>query len=281
MNRAENFQSALFFVLVVVAVLTCLAFQNAGDTGTATISQPVTYTGTGTGPYISSVCPPLKSCQPIFTNVGQSAHYLQYCAGSSGFTGTVDLEESFDGATNWTPIAYASYIAAPLAANTCNHLQAGGYYQNIRSVANNVTAGSLTAFYNASSGPIAYTPVGIGAMGSTSPTVCNQSADVSVAPATTALVVAEVPNSTIRICAYQSFSNTGNVYFQSSTGASTCTGLTTVWTLVGTAGGQNIALGGGVGQLVSTLPNNSLCVDNTTGGTLVLNITYASVANGF
>lgn len=272
-----------FFAFIAIA---CLLFmgQNNGTTGTFTVSQTVTYVGSGSGPYISSVCPPLKSCQSIFTNVGQSAHFLHYCS-SSGFTGTIDLEESFDGVTNWTPIAYASFLATPLPANGCGILQAGGYYQNIRSVVNNVVAGTVTADYNASSGPIAFTPVGIGPTGSTSPTVCNQSKTLPVGSGATVLLVPEVLASTIRVCAYQitaAQTSNGAFQFQSSTGANSCTGLTDVWDVYSIGGTPEVfALGNGVGQIFSALPLNSLCVTNSEGQAAYVNIAYASVANGF
>lgn len=273
-------------VFVAFIIFACLLFmaQNNGTTGTFTVSQAVAYVGSGSGPYVSNVCPPLKSCQSIFTNVGQSAHFLHYCT-VGGFTGTIDLEESFDGSTNWTPIAYASFLASPLPAGTCGILQAGGYYQNVRSVVNNVVSGTVTADYNASSGPIAYTPVGIGPTGSVSPTVCNQSKTLLVPTGTTSLLVPEVLASTIRVCAYQitaAQTSNGTFAFQSSTSANSCTGLTDVWDLYSIGGTPEVfGLGSGVGQIFSALPLNSLCVTNGEGQNAYVNIAYASVANGF
>lgn len=241
--------------------------QNAGTTGTFTISQQVTYTA---------------GVSQIFRNIGQSAHYLSYCPSGGNFSGTIDLEESFDGLTNWTPIAFATYVAAPLTQ--CTVLQAGGYFQNIRSVIT-IVANSVTAQYNATTGPIGFSASAIGTTGTASPTSCNQSKTVTVANASTTLLASAVTSSQIRVCAYQISGQqtaTGVINIQDSTGASSCTGLTDLWdinTIVGT--GMFYSLGSGLGQLFQTQTSHSLCVTNNSGQTITVNLAYASVFQGF
>jgi hypothetical protein len=241
--------------------------QNAGSTGTFTVSQRVTYTA-GTS--------------QIFNNIGQSAHYLSYCPSGGNFSGTIDIEESFNGATNWTPIAFATYVASPLTQ--CTVLQAGGYFQNIRSVIT-IVANTVTAEYNATSGPIGFNSSAIGSTGAVSPTSCNQSKTLSITNTTTSLLVGSVTSSQIRVCAFQVTGQqtaTGVMDFQSSTAAAACTTPTNIWeinTIVGTP--MTASLGAGLGQLFAAPTANSLCFANNSGQTVSVNISYASVFQGF
>lgn len=263
-----------FMIVIITAIVVLLSqpgehvsAQNAGTTGTFTISQQVTYTA---------------GVSQIFRNIGQSAHYLSYCPSGGNFSGTIDLEESFDGSTNWTPIAFATYVATPLTQ--CTVLQAGGYFQNIRSVIT-VVANSVTAQYNATTGPIGFSASAIGTTGTASPTSCNQSKTVTVTNTSTSLLAAAVTSSQIRVCAYQITGQqtaTGMINIQDSTGASSCTGLTDLWdinTIVGTP--MFYGLGSGLGQLFQTQTAHSLCVTNNSGQTITVNIAFASVFQGF
>lgn len=275
MKFSKDFKLALVFTLALFLGITIakvlqpwnVSAQNGGTTGTFTVSQKVTYT-TGTS--------------QIFNNIGQSAHYLSYCPSGGNFSGTIDLEESFDGATNWTPIAFATYIATPLTQ--CTVLQAGGYFQNIRSVIT-VVANTVTSVYNATSGPIGFSPSAIGTTGSASPTSCNQSKTVTITNAATMLIANAVTSSQLRVCAFQVTGQqtaTGIINIQDSTGVSSCTGLTDLWdinTIVGT--GMFYSMGSGLGQLFQTQIAHSLCVTNNSGQTITVNLAFASVFQGF
>jgi len=242
--------------------------QNAGTTGTFTVSQKAVYTA---------------GVSQIFNNVGQSAHWLSYCSSGGNFTGTVDIEESYDGATNWIPIAFSSYIATPLSG--CAILQAGGYYQNIRSVMT-ASINTIVATYNASSGPISFSPTGQSGIGATAPTVCNQSAQFPVNAGTTLQLFGGVSNSTIRVCSYiVSFGaapSSGFIEFQSSTSPSSCTGLVAVWVIDIYAGTlPDLSQGSGVGALFSGTTGNSLCFTNTTTTNAYVSVALAPVYQTF
>lgn len=263
--------SALIFLfclsLVWWAASSSVRAQNAGSTGTFTISQKVTYTA---------------GVSQIFNNIGQSAHYLSYCPSGGNFSGTIDLEESFDGVTNWTPIAFATYTATPLTQ--CTVLQAGGYFQNIRSVIT-IVANTVSASYNATSGPIGFSASAIGTTGTASPTSCNQSVSVTVANAGVAQLANGVLNSQVRVCAYQVTGQqtaTGVIHIQDSTALAACAGLTDVWpinTITGTP--MNYQLGAGLGQLFQSQTAHSLCVTNNSGQTVTINMSFATVFQGF
>lgn len=261
-----HLKKTLFLLGLSISLLLFMG-QNAGNTGTQTISQRVTYTA-GTS--------------QVFRNVGQSAHYLSYCPSGGNFSGTIDLEESFDGSTNWVPIAFATYVATPLTQ--CTVLQAGGYFQNLRSVITTV-ANTVTAEYNATSGPIGFSSSAIGSTGAASPTSCNQSKTITIANAATSLITGAVTGSQIRVCAYQITGQqtaTGTIMIQDSTGAGSCTGLTDLWdinTITGTP--MFFALGSGLGQLFQTQTAHSLCVTNNSGQIITVDVAFASVFQGF
>ena len=248
--------------------------QNAGNTGTATLSQAVTYTGSGA-----------VLTSQIFNNIGQSAHYLQFCG--TNFNGTIDLEGSFDGATNWTPIAFASFEISPLSG--CQSLQAGGYYQNIQSVQHHVSGLLVGATYNASSGPIAYAATGIADGGALSPTVCNHSATIAVSNGATQVVVNGVLNSAIRVCAYSitTTATSGEIgllqFLTAAANTNTCGSGTTALASWFEAANYPFTAGSGVGMLFSTLPGAALCLTNNTGSgaTVYVNVTYTAVYQNF
>jgi hypothetical protein len=250
-------KSKLFAILAVAVSLSCFPIsnahaQNAGNTGTQTIAQAVTYTA---------------DISPIFRNVGQSAHFLAYCL--AAFQGSIDLEVSFDGTTNWMPIALASY---PTVSGGCNILQAGGYYQNIRSV-RTVGAGSFTAFYSASSGPISYAATGISNVGPTPPTVCNaQNSGILVANATTSSFIPSGTNAATRlyICSFAlSFNGAtaaGSVKLQMSTNS--CAGTFDKWTIITTANTPQLIQFAFNSAIVGGQGDNAFCLTNNSGASV-------------
>jgi hypothetical protein len=265
----------LGFIAITATIALLCGFQNTGTSGTFTVAQKVTYTA---------------GVSQIFQNIGQSAHWLTFCAGSGqDFVGTVDLEESFDGLTNWTPISFASYLATSLPKSTCATLQAGGYYQNIRSVFV-VTSGTITASYNASSGPISFVASGISQFGPTPPTVCNQSNNIAVANGATVTLVFAIPATSIRVCAFEislaaAPGSANFINFLAAPAAGCASSTSTVWaietsTTMPTLFGQ----GTGVGQLFEagrldpTKPY--LCLQNLSGQNLYVDLAYGQIFNG-
>lgn len=256
----------LFIVFGLVIVVLLSGFQNNGNTGTATIAQQVTYTA---------------GVSQVFRNVGQSAHFLTFCL--TGWTGTgIVLEESFDGTTNWTTIAFTS---GPTSGNGCGVLQAGGYYQNVRSRAGTL-GGTIVAFYSATSGPISFSATGVGSQGPRAPTACDKSATVDVANTATGLVITGFPDTggEFRVCGYTiSFNGAtaaGSYQFVTAND-NTCAGPVTVWPAFTTAATpQTVVMGSGLGQLFK--PNGIvLCFTNNSGAIARVNVAWANVQGPF
>ena len=153
MHVSESFLQLVRRVLVGFA-LVLLAFvvsdtlsprqsvsaQNAGVVGIATISQPA---------FTSQAS---SASSGIFKDIGQAANNLYFC--TTGFTGTINLEWSPTGSAGpFKPIVLGTYTTD----TGCHSLTAAGYYPNLRSTMTR-TLGSLSAWYNASAGPIGFTP---------------------------------------------------------------------------------------------------------------------------
>ncbi len=251
--------------LIIASVVFLSAFQNAGNTGTFTKAQLVF---NAAGANMSSA---------IFQNIGQGAHYLTYCP--SGFTGTIDLEESFDGSTNWVPIAAAN----PSNDSTCHVLQAGGYYQNVRSTITNRSGGTVSAWYSASSGPIQFASPGINSNGPTSPTQCDQSLTATIiTTGTYSSLLADATGRPISVCGFTiSFaaapgSNTDAV--QLGFGSPCGVGSLYLWYISTTASTpQVIPVGSGQGSIFRIGQNagTNLCIGNHSGASLEISLSYA------
>lgn len=251
--------------LVIVAVLLFSGFQNAGNTGTFTKAQ------------LAFNAANSNRSSAIFFNIGQAAHYLTYCT-ASAFVGTIDLEESFDGLTNWIPIA-----AATLNQDTaCHVLQAGGYYQNVRSTITGYSQGTISAWYSSSSGPIPFTPTGLSSAGAAPPIVCDQSAIADVLTSTTGHVgngALNQPGNTYVICgmtiSFRAATSAGTIILAWAADT-TCAGATVgweSWTAAGTPQTFSTSY-----PLRTSVPGQQVpCVINTSGAELFITISGASV----
>jgi hypothetical protein len=241
--------------------------QNNGTTGTFTVSQTA-FTAASSA-----------SNSKIFQNIGQSAHYLAYC--NTGFNGTLQLQESFDGKTNWTPMSTASYL---IGADTgCHLLQAGGYFQNVRAAITVYASGTLSAWYNASSGPIAYAAASVGTKGPAAPIGCDQSGITTLA---TGEHVELRGNPVVVVCAWSvSFDGTpaaGSVSAQASTNNAGCSGTPLfLWQVDTTASTPQVLplQSGGAGGLFRTDLSNgagaNICLHNDSGATATFSYSYA------
>jgi hypothetical protein len=261
-NSIWKLLSALLLVIVLIAVC---GFQNAGNTGTQTVSQIVVYTA---------------GVSQIFNNIGQSAHYIQFCSTSGNYTGLVDLEGSYDGATHWTTFALANYQVTPLSG--CAVLQAGGYYQNVRST---TSATNISAWYNASSGPIAYAPAGLSDGGASAPTLCTHTSETNIAAGQNVAILAPPTTVGIKICTFQlslaATPSTGALAFNYSS-SNACTSVIALWGLLTFAGTPPvISMGSNIGALFSIPAGNYTCFYNTSGQTVVVDISYAETPTTF
>lgn len=264
--------AALVFVAQFIPPSRVLA-QNAGTTGTFTTSQIAFNNATSIGPSV------------IFKNIGQSAHYLTFCLVHGSGNAQVDLEQSFDGVNNWAPMT-TGIIAS---SSGCSTIQAGGYFQNVRAnILSFIGSGGprISAWYNASSGPISFAPPALASGGNpASPLICNGSAStVSVANGATQILGLPstlLPNSAVYMCAFQislaTVSSTGAITFEYGTGTNCATGLTPAWVINTTANTpQIINSPPSATPLFTSGSANQLCLANTSGANLVVN--YSSVS---
>lgn len=261
-------------VMIGLALLAVLVFpyppapvhaQNAGNTGTFTSAQ-VVFSGQTT-----------TACSRLLDNIGQSSHFLQYASTAEvgGFTGAIDLEASFD-AVHWVPIAIANLT---LAQGQGGVLQAGGYYQNVRSCVT-VASGTLSAWYSSSSGPVAYTPPALNSSGTTSPTACDLPLVAAVASGATSRIVIEGTRQ-LAVCevaiTFDAATAAGSVQlgFRIPPDVS-CTGFAPLWqvdTLAGTP--QYLPYGSPLGAFLRAPGlGDDLCIKNTSGANLTISVSY-------
>ena len=262
-------RTAIGLVLIALVALVQTDFQvhaqNAGNVGIYTREVPV-FTAQSTA-----------TSSAILPDFGFGANYLTYC--NTGFTGTIDLEWSPTGSAPFIALAQASYVTA--TDSNCHVLQVGGYFPNLRSTVN-PTAGTISAWYSASSAPIAYAPSGIGSNGPTAPPVCDLDAvAVGIATGTTGPSNASPrsPGDLVLVCGFTiSFNgtpSTGSISLVwSASGA--CTSAPVTWEAYTAASTP---------QLFNVLlpqrgPNSTLqypCVLNSSGVSVDISVSYASV----
>lgn len=157
----------LCFLIVVVAMVGFSHAQGSGSVTVATSFVPV-FTNQATGASSGGIWQCGTTPCAALPDLGSAANYLNYC--NTGFSGTIDLE--------WSPNpGVVAYIPLSLARWTtdsnCHTIQVGGYFPNLRSTLA-PTAGSVTAWYTASSAPIAYLPPALSSNGQTAPVSCDQ-----------------------------------------------------------------------------------------------------------
>ena len=260
-------------VLGVVSLLPTGARRVFADSATNPARQVIAFTNaTVTGP------------SGTFFNNGQGAHYLTYCktGGGSGNV-LIDLEQSFDGVTNWTPMVTGTLNTG----GNCQTIQAGGYYQNVRANILNITGVSSPAFsawYSGTPGPIAFYQPAIGPFNA--PFVCNGSAGtVAVANGASAQLVpisGLAVSASVYVCDYTiSFAatpGTGSITFEQGTGTVCSTGLASLWVLDTTAATQQpLNSPPSMTPIFAAGAGNELCLLNNSGANLVVN--YTTVVN--
>lgn len=269
------------FALVLRRVLMCALFvsaglilagraegQTGGTVGIYAVSTPA-FVPAATG----------NVCSKIFPDNGQGQNTLFFA--TTGFAGTVDLEWQPQGQSTFYVITQATY---PSSDTSNSHtLQFGGYFPNIRSCITNYIGGSLTGWYNATSGPVPSVLSGVGSNGSASPIVCDHnSVSVTLANGDTRSLLAGPINAgdKVVLCSFMisfagataagSWSMIATSDFNCSSGA---TVLVTGDTTAGTP--QTLILP----MMVKTQNSNFAfpCLVNNSGASLVISASYASV----
>jgi hypothetical protein len=242
--------------------------QNSGNTGAFTNAQ------------VAFTAQAAVGSSPIFSNIGQAAHFLTFC--NTGFTGTIDLESSFTGKAPWTPIAIASFGQNSVTDSGCHVLQAGGYFQNVRATITYRSAGSVTAWYSSSSGPIAFAPAALGSNGPTSPIACDKQNVAAVAPVGAAVLVGSTGLMKTYACmvtiSFNGATTAGALSLGEATNSNCTTGYVAYWNMTVTANTpQLFALGSPLGSFFSTVTGgNWLCVQTgTIGANATISVSYA------
>ena len=122
--------------------------ENAGDVAIQTVNQTI-------------FTKAIAGSRVVVRNIGQSAHWLTYCADVGVTNLQIDLEGSNDSGGHWIPI---SSTLGTAINGSCGLLQAGGYFKdvsvNLITMTTTPPAG-VSAWYSATAGPIAINPTGV------------------------------------------------------------------------------------------------------------------------
>ena len=242
--------------------------QNSGTVGLLAQLSPVFSAQTAT------------KCSGILPDIGQGSNVLFIVQTSSGGgTAIIDLEWSPTGSAPFYPITQASYNDIATASH---QLSTNGYFPNMRSCLT-YTGGTWSAWYSASSGPVGPATGSLGTGGLTSPVTCDQSTEVQAATSTTGLAGPAPINSgdTIVVCSmtgsFNGATSAGSLNFQ--WGGSSCGSLVGAYLAYTTSGTPQsypiptqLRSYSGVGGV-----RNYLCLNNTSGATASVLISWASV----
>jgi len=278
-NRRQHFIAAAISILITSAAF-CLLWmvrtqpgesvhaQNSGNTGTFTTAQPA-FTS------VSSA----SSTSAIFLNIGQCSHYLSFVsAGALSAVADISLEESYDGKTNFIPIASGHQVGPGGGV-----LQAGGYYQNVRARLANNTGLTITATYQASSGCVAYAAAGQGTAGATAPVICDSQSTTTLPTGNAAILTTLVTGKTPAICGFTvSFEGaTGAGHLDFFGGVSGCTFVSPLFDLYRIATTANtpqfLTVGTGQGSVFRGALSGVVCVAQDSGAQMVISVSYANI----
>ena len=221
MNRLRTLAIVLSSILLSLAI--CANGQNAGQTGTQTITIQLANNSSATG----------RIVVPAKALIGAGAHYFTYCTSASGFSGIA--EQSPDGNTShFVPMSTVYGVPpATINGNPCAVVPMGGYFDHPAFNVLSVSGGTFSLWYSASTGPVPIFPTAASSSGAATPPVCDQAAGVNAS----GLVLAAPGNSgvSIHICSITvSFQaapgGSGGFSLISGTGGGNCLGNEqTVW----------------------------------------------------
>ncbi len=223
----------------------------------------------------------ISASSAIFNDIGQGVNILFYC--DTSFIGTVDLE--------WSPVQGGTYYPLvtanwSVADSKCHTLTVNGYYPQLRSTLTR-SAGSMSAWYTSSSGPVGYSPAAIGSNGPTSPASCDDGGTVSIASGSTQGVLTPIrTGDVVIVCnftvSFAAAPSTGTVSIGWSTSIS-CAGLIGInydWEMNTIAASPQTVVVSNINlrtPLSLTSANQYLCVNNASGVALQFSFNAASV----
>ncbi len=234
--------------------------QNAGTVGIQAILQPV-FTAQGA-----------TASSKLFQDIGQGANILRYC--DTNFQGTIDLEWSPTGVAPFFALATASWIGQN--DNSCHTLTVNGYFPNMRSTLT-WTAGTVNAWYSASSGPVGYAAPAVNSSGPVSPVQCDIGGQGTFAPNITSDLLGVFPGLTDYICEMTvSFSAapTAGTLTLGYAPTSACTSPVLIWQMQITANTPQVfQVGGPLGAFLQTPASGTAVCVTTTG--ITANVTIS------
>lgn len=246
--------------------------QNSGQVGILSQMTPIFSGITAT------------KCSGILPDIGQGSNIL-FVANTAvgGGVATADFEWSPTGSSPFYTITQANYQDVQA---TTHVLTMNGYFPNLRTCLT-YTSGTYSVWYTATSGPLSYSTPGNGTSGATSPPVCDQVSYVSAANSVITFIGPHPVNTSsdqIVICgisvAYNAATSTGALEFEWST-AQSCSGVTQgFFDYTTSSTPQNYSIPTPQRSLVqSSQFYNYLCVNNSSGATAGLVISWASLVH--
>jgi hypothetical protein len=213
----------------------------------------------------------------IFNDIGQGQNSLFVCG--TNFSGTIDLE--------WSPTKVAPFYSITQASyqsdSSCHVIQVSSYWPNMRSTIT-PTAGSASAWYTSSSGPVSFTSPAIGTNGPTSPIFCDRmqvtptvanGATLPLAPQVNAGDRVFLCSITVSFSAATTAGTWSVVYYTSSACSSTNNTAMQQFTTASTP--QTLTF---PNVFISNWYNPALqvpCVINNSGSGMIVTSSYASV----
>jgi hypothetical protein len=271
--RRALFALLLIAVIALVQTDSRVRAENAGIVGIETVEVPA----------LTNV---LNGTSQILRDQGFAAHYLRYCP--ANWTGAISFE--------WAPNGVSSGFFVPLQTalvvtsdSQCHTLQLGGYYPNLRVRAVNQAVGTISAWYMASSAPIAYYSPTISSGGPSSPVSCDQNKSATIASGVTAFLAGPILTGVntfyTRVCgmsiSFAAAPGNGAVTLEWDIDNTCASTPNPNWAINTTASTPQVLpfpdlnLGS---RPDNGLPQQFLCLANTSGQSLKVNYNYALIS---
>jgi hypothetical protein len=215
----------------------------------------------------------------ILSDIGQGVNILRFC--DTGFVGTIDLEFQPNSGAAFQSLVGSTYNGD----SSCHSLTVNGYFPNLRSTLT-ISAGTVSAWYSASSGPAAYNSGALGTTGPVIPILCDENGfGEGLTGVVTNLSIGGgiFTGNTTQLCltslSFNGTTGAGKVQIGFATSTS-CTSPLFFWEILTTASTpQTVPLNAQVRnpQYVGGGPYLFPCMSNTSGATASISYGYAVV----
>lgn len=237
------------------------AAQFGGNVGTVTLAEPVTFAAVP-GP------------SNIFRNIGQAAHWFEYCTASGTTAIQIALEGSYDAST-WFQISFLA------TATGCNVIETGGYYPNVRADIYSLTGTTTapTAWYSASTSPLPSGGITAGNVESRDVTFVPAQTWVSTAASSTSQSISTTPAIVYAVHAYNP--NASVVYCELQDASQTLTTPTLIRAIPASSSTEiSVPQGVAYTTSLSALCTTSLASATAPATGIVLNVIYKGGTGG-